>query len=80
MSHYTTHNVICHVIYDGSHEDLYAAYVAALDERRCAELPEVFIEECRSTLMPREHFERGLPLAPSHYEPAGTTCEARDLR
>lgn len=52
-------------------EDLYAAYVAALDERRFAEWPEFFTEECRYTLMPRENFERGLPLATLSFESRG---------
>src|SRR5437867_7778598 len=44
-------------------EELYAAYTACLDEERCEEWPEFFVEQCLYKIVPRENFERGLPLA-----------------
>src|SRR5438874_2107295 len=44
-------------------EELYAAYTACLDEERFEEWPEFFIEHCLYKIVPRENFERGLPLA-----------------
>lgn len=52
-------------------EDLYAAYVTVLDERRFEEWPEFFIEDCRYSLVPRENFDRGLPLATLAFESRG---------
>src|SRR5205809_3546781 len=44
-------------------EELYAAYTACLDEERFEEWPEFFVEHCSYKIIPRENFERGLPLA-----------------
>src|SRR6266516_1027040 len=44
-------------------EELYAAYAACLDEERFEEWPEFFVEHCVYKIIPRENFERGLPLA-----------------
>jgi 3-phenylpropionate/cinnamic acid dioxygenase small subunit len=44
-------------------EELYAAYTACLDEERFEEWPEFFVEQCVYKIVPRENFERGLPLA-----------------
>ena len=43
-------------------EELYAAYAGCLDEERFEEWPEFFIEQCLYKIIPRENFERGLPL------------------
>lgn len=43
-------------------EELYAAYVGCLDELRLEEWPDFFTEPCVYKIMPRENFERGLPL------------------
>lgn len=43
-------------------EDLYAEYAACIDEGRFAEWPEFFLEECTYKIVPRENFDRGLPL------------------
>ena len=42
---------------------LYADYVGCLDEERFEEWPEFFVEQCLYKIVPRENFERGLPLA-----------------
>jgi salicylate 5-hydroxylase small subunit len=44
-------------------DQLYAAYAAALDEKRLDEWPEFFLEDGSYKLQARENFERGLPLA-----------------
>ncbi|HZF18222.1 MAG TPA: aromatic-ring-hydroxylating dioxygenase subunit beta [Burkholderiales bacterium] len=44
-------------------EDLYASYAASLDEERFEEWPEFFTDPCLYKIVPRENFERGLPLA-----------------
>ena len=44
-------------------EELYAAYSSCLDEERFEEWPEFFTDECLYKIVPRENFERGLPLA-----------------
>jgi 3-phenylpropionate/cinnamic acid dioxygenase small subunit len=44
-------------------EELYADYSACLDEERFEEWPEFFAEPCLYKIVPRENFERGLPLA-----------------
>jgi len=44
-------------------EELYAGYSACLDEERFEEWPEYFTEPCLYKIVPRENFERGLPLA-----------------
>ena len=44
-------------------DQLYAAYAAALDEKRFDAWPEFFLEDGRYTLQARENHERQLPLA-----------------
>ena len=44
-------------------EELYADYAACLDEERFEDWPEFFTDPCLYKIVPRENFERGLPLA-----------------
>jgi len=44
-------------------EDLYADYAACLNEERFEDWPEFFTDPCLYKIVPRENFERGLPLA-----------------
>jgi len=44
-------------------EELYAAYAACLDEERFEDWPDFFIDDCTYKIIPRENFERDLPLA-----------------
>jgi 3-phenylpropionate/cinnamic acid dioxygenase small subunit len=44
-------------------ENLYAAYVECLDDGALERWPEFFTEECLYKIIPRDNFERGLPLA-----------------
>ena len=44
-------------------QELYADYAACLDEERFEEWPEFFTDPCLYKVVPRENFERGLPLA-----------------
>ena len=44
-------------------EALYAAYAGCLDEERFEEWPDFFVVDCLYKIVPRENFERGLPLA-----------------
>jgi 3-phenylpropionate/cinnamic acid dioxygenase small subunit len=52
-------------------EELYAAYVACLDEERFEEWPEFFTDDAIYRIIPRENFERGLPIATLHCESKG---------
>ena len=52
-------------------EELYAEYVACLDEERFEEWPEFFTDDAIYRIMPRENFERGLPVATLHCESKG---------
>lgn len=52
-------------------DDLYAAYAACLDEGELEGWPEFFTDECRYEIVPRENFERGLPLAVMRCESKG---------
>lgn len=52
-------------------DQLYAAYAAALDEKRFEDWPEFFVETGRYTLQARENFDRGLPLALMDLESRG---------
>jgi 3-phenylpropionate/cinnamic acid dioxygenase small subunit len=52
-------------------EELYAAYVACLDEERFEEWPEFFTDDAVYRIIPRENFERGLPMATLHCESKG---------
>jgi len=44
-------------------EDLYAAYVECLDDGELERWPEFFIDAAVYKIIPRDNFERGLPLA-----------------
>lgn len=44
-------------------EELYAEYAACLDEERFEDWPGFFTDPCLYKIVPRENFERGLPLA-----------------
>jgi 3-phenylpropionate/cinnamic acid dioxygenase small subunit len=44
-------------------DDLYADYVACLDDGELERWPEFFTDECLYKIVPRENFDRGLPLA-----------------
>jgi salicylate 5-hydroxylase small subunit len=52
-------------------EDLYAAYAACLDDARFAEWPDFFTEDCVYRIIPRENYDRGLPLATLSFESKG---------
>jgi 3-phenylpropionate/cinnamic acid dioxygenase small subunit len=44
-------------------QDLYDAYAEALDDGELERWPALFTEKCRYEALPRENFERDLPLA-----------------
>ncbi len=44
-------------------EDLYAAYAECLDDGELERWPDFFTDECLYKIIPRENYERGLPLA-----------------
>lgn len=44
-------------------EELYADYIGCLNEERFEDWPAFFVERCVYKIVPRENFERGLPLA-----------------
>ena len=52
-------------------EELYAEYVACLDEERLEEWPEFFTDDAVYRIVPRENFERDLPIATLHCESKG---------
>src|SRR5918997_1991209 len=52
-------------------EELYAEYVACLDEERFEEWPEFFTDDAVYRIIPRENFARGLPIATLHCESKG---------
>lgn len=49
-------------------QSLYAEYCACIDERRYSEWPEFFTESCVYKVIPRENYDRGLPLATLSFE------------
>jgi salicylate 5-hydroxylase small subunit len=51
--------------------DLYADYAAALDEQRYEDWLDLFAEDCRYIVQPRENFDEGLPLATIRLESKG---------
>ncbi|MDX2166236.1 MAG: aromatic-ring-hydroxylating dioxygenase subunit beta [Deltaproteobacteria bacterium] len=53
-------------------EELNAAYAAALDEDALEQWPELFVADATYRIVPRDDFERGLPLAVMH-------CESRAM-
>jgi 3-phenylpropionate/cinnamic acid dioxygenase small subunit len=52
-------------------EELYAEYVACLDEERFEEWPDFFTDDCLYRIVPRENAELGLPIAVMHCEGKG---------
>ena len=44
-------------------DDLYSDYVACLDDGELERWPELFTDPCVYKIIPRENYERGLPLA-----------------
>ena len=52
-------------------EELYARYAACLDDRRFEEWPDFFTEECTYRIVPRENYDRGLPLSTLSFESKG---------
>jgi hypothetical protein len=49
-------------------DELYAQYVGCLDEERFEDWPEFFTDDCLYRIVPRDNFERGLPIATWHSE------------
>lgn len=49
-------------------QSLYADYCACIDERRYADWPEFFTEDAVYKVIPRENYDRGLPLATLAFE------------
>lgn len=52
--------------------DLYCAYGDALDEGELERWPDFFSDDCLYRVMPRDNFERGLPIALIY-------CESRNM-
>lgn len=52
-------------------DDLYNAYVAALDDGPLEDWPGLFTDPCDYQLIPRENYEAGLPLAVMKCESTG---------
>jgi 3-phenylpropionate/cinnamic acid dioxygenase small subunit len=52
-------------------EELYAEYVACLDEERFEEWPEFFTDDVLYRIIPRENFAHGWPIATLHCESKG---------
>jgi 3-phenylpropionate/cinnamic acid dioxygenase small subunit len=44
-------------------EAFYAEYIGCLDEERFEDWPDFFTEDCLYKIVPRDNFDRGLPLA-----------------
>jgi salicylate 5-hydroxylase small subunit len=51
--------------------DMYARYVAAIDSEDWDRWPEFFLEECVYQVVPKENYDRGLPLATLAFESKG---------
>jgi salicylate 5-hydroxylase small subunit len=49
-------------------EELYAQYAACLDDGRLEEWPNLFVDDCRYILIPRENYEAGHLLATMSFE------------
>ncbi|HEY0614876.1 MAG TPA: aromatic-ring-hydroxylating dioxygenase subunit beta [Candidatus Elarobacter sp.] len=49
-------------------EELYARYAACIDDARFEEWPDFFTDECVYRIVPRENYDRGLPLATLSFE------------
>ena len=52
-------------------EELYGEYAAALDDRDFERWPDFFTDECSYRVVPRENYDRGLPLATLAFESKG---------
>lgn len=52
-------------------EELYYEYVECLDDEEFERWPEFFVEDCLYKIIPRENFERNLPLALMRCESKG---------
>ena len=52
-------------------EELYARYAACLDDRRFEEWPDFFTDDCVYRVVPRENYDRNLPLATLSFESKG---------
>ncbi len=52
--------------------DLYCAYADALDDDALESWPDFFTQDCIYKVIPRDNFERGLPIALIY-------CESRDM-
>lgn len=52
-------------------EELYARYAACLDDARFTEWPEFFTDDCTYRVVPRENYDRGLPLSTLAFESKG---------
>jgi salicylate 5-hydroxylase small subunit len=52
-------------------DELYAQYAACIDDGRFEEWPDFFTETCTYQVIPRENFDRGLPLATLSFESRG---------
>lgn len=50
---------------------LYADYCACIDECRYSDWPDFFVEDCVYKIIPRENYDRGLPLATLSFESRG---------
>jgi len=55
--------------------ELYAEYAACLDEGRFDAWPDFFTENCRYRVVPRENFERGLPLSTMDLQSRGALLD-----
>jgi 3-phenylpropionate/cinnamic acid dioxygenase small subunit len=56
-------------------DELNAAYAACLDDGPLEQWPEFFIDDCRYEVIPRENYERGLPLALMRCESKGMLAD-----
>lgn len=52
-------------------DDLYNAYVVALDDGPLEDWPRLFVDPCDYQLIPRENYENGMPLAIMKCESTG---------
>jgi salicylate 5-hydroxylase small subunit len=52
-------------------EELYARYAACLADGRFAEWPDFFTDDCTYRVVPRENYDRGLPLSTLSFESKG---------
>jgi salicylate 5-hydroxylase small subunit len=52
-------------------DELYARYAACLDDARFEEWPDFFTDDCVYRVVPRENYDRNLPLATLSFESKG---------